>query len=122
MNKELIINSSTTETRIALMEEGHLAELFVERPENERNVGDVYLGRVRKVLVGMSAAFVDIGWAQDAFLHFNDVGSLYSTDEADSDNGDHRTNINLHTNQEIFVQITKEPISNKGPRASGEIA
>jgi len=126
MSKEIIINSSTTETRIALLEDGHLAELFVERPENERNVGDIYKGRVRKVLVGMSAAFVDIGWNQDAFLHFNDAGELYSPDEeveTDSQTGKGQARqINLQTNQEIFVQISKEPIGNKGPRVSGEVA
>ena len=73
MKQDIIINSTTSETRIALLEDDQLVELYVERPENERMVGSLYKGVVRKVMVGMSAAFVDIGLAQDAFLHFSDV-------------------------------------------------
>ncbi|MBD3166814.1 Rne/Rng family ribonuclease [bacterium] len=122
MKKEILINSSTAETRIALLEDGQLAEIFVERPENERNVGDIYKGRVRKVLVGMSAAFIDIGWQQDGFLHFNDASNLY--DQDDSENGRKRdpASINLDPGQEVYVQIIKEPISGKGPRVTSEIA
>ncbi len=125
MRKEIIINSSQAETRIALLEDEILAEIFVERPENERNVGDIYKGKVRKVLVGMSAAFIDIGWKQDAFLHFNDAGSLYEPDDTQRKghtlkNG--KSNINLYNGQELFVQITKEPIGGKGPRVTSEIA
>lgn len=125
--KQIVINSTTTETRIALIEEGHLAELFVERPESERNVGDIYKGKVRKVLVGMSAAFINIGWAQDAFLHFNDAGELYRRDDEPEPNGlpysrHNPPPIDLSVGQEIFVQISKEPIGTKGPRVSGELA
>ncbi len=76
MRKEIIISSTANEHRIAITEDGRLAELFVESPEKERNVGDVYLGRVAKVMPGIRAAFVDIGMSQDAFLHFSDIGSL----------------------------------------------
>ncbi|MEK6649642.1 MAG: Rne/Rng family ribonuclease, partial [Bacteroidota bacterium] len=76
MRKEIIISSTANEHRIAITEDGRLAELFVESPEKERNVGDVYLGRVAKVMPGIRASFVDIGMSQDAFLHFSDVGSL----------------------------------------------
>ena len=77
MKKEVIINSTTSETRIAILEDSILAELFVERPEHERNVGDIYKGVVRKVLPGMRAAFVDIGWEMDSFLHFSDLGNVH---------------------------------------------
>ncbi len=123
---ELIINATTTETRIALMEEGRLAELFVERPEHERNVGDIYKGRVRKVLAGISAAFIEIGWEQDGFLHFNDAGHLWEGDDEDSEsNGrgpSRKGEINLKSGQDVYVQITKEPISNKGPRVTSEVS
>lgn len=89
MRKEIIISSTANEHRIAITEDGRLAELFVESPEKERNVGDVYLGRVAKVMPGIRAAFVDIGMSQDAFLHFSDVGSIeeFSTlfDEEDDE-------------------------------------
>ena len=65
MRKEIFINSSIGETRIAILEDGRLVELLTERPENERMVGDIYLGRVVNVVKGMRAAFVDIGHEQD---------------------------------------------------------
>ena len=74
MKKEIINNSSIGETRIAILEQGKLTELFIERPEHERMVGDIYLGKVVNVVQGMHAAFVDIGYKQDAFLHFSDIG------------------------------------------------
>ena len=76
MKKEIIINSTASEHRIAILEDGKLAELFVETPGKDRNVGDVYLGSIAKVMPGIRAAFVNIGMEQDAFLHFSDVGSM----------------------------------------------
>ena len=94
MRKEIIISSTANEHRIAITEDGRLAELFVESPEKERNVGDVYLGRIAKVMPGIRASFVDIGMSQDAFLHFSDVGSieefstLFDEDEDDEEDED----------------------------------
>ncbi|MBI5464006.1 MAG: Rne/Rng family ribonuclease [Ignavibacteriales bacterium] len=76
MKKDIIINSTANEHRIAILEDSKLAELFVESPGKERNVGDIYLGRVAKVMPGIRAAFVDVGMKQDAFLHFSDIGSI----------------------------------------------
>ena len=76
MKKEIIINSTANEHRIAILEDGKTAELFVETPGKARNVGDIYLGKIAKVMPGIRAAFVDIGMNQDAFLHFSDVGSI----------------------------------------------
>ncbi len=78
MRKEIIINSTANEIRIAITEDKKLAELYVETPEKERTVGDIYLGRVAKVMHGIRAAFVDVGHKQDAFLHFSDIGSTLS--------------------------------------------
>src|SRR5882724_5664649 len=75
MKKEIIINSVSDEIRIAITEEKRLAELYVETPEKERMVGDIYLGKVAKVMPGIRAAFIDLGLQQDAFLHFSDIGS-----------------------------------------------
>ncbi len=75
MRKEIIINSTANEIRIAITEDGRLGELFVETPEKERMVGDIYLGKIARVMPGIKAAFVDIGQTQDAFLHFSDIGS-----------------------------------------------
>jgi ribonuclease G len=76
MRKDIIINSTANEHRIAILEDGKTAELFVETPGKDRNVGDIYLGRIAKVMPGIRAAFVDVGMGQDAFLHFSDVGSI----------------------------------------------
>jgi ribonuclease G len=76
MKKDIIINSTANEHRIAILEDGKTAELFVETPGKDRNVGDVYLGKVAKIMPGIRAAFVNIGMNQDAFLHFSDVGSI----------------------------------------------
>jgi ribonuclease G len=132
MRKEILINSSVGETRIAILEDGKVVELFVERPENERMVGDIYLGKVVNVARGMRAAFVNIGQEQDAFLHFSDIGeklneySAYLDLETTSDNGD-VSNRGHHPpipreGQEILVQIIKEPIASKGSRITTELS
>ncbi len=93
MRKEIIINSTASEHRIAILEDGKLAELFVKTPEKDRNVGDIYLGKVAKVMHGIRAAFVDIGLGQDAFLHFSDIGTvevynaMFDDDDEDDDEG-----------------------------------
>src|SRR5512140_625715 len=77
MRKEIIINATANEIRIAITEDKRLAELYVETPEKERMVGDIYLGKVAKVMPGIRAAFIDLGLKQDAFLHFSDIGSTF---------------------------------------------
>jgi ribonuclease G len=77
MRKEIVINAAANETRIAITEDGRLAELFVETANKEKMVGDIYLGRVAKVMPGIKAAFIDIGLGQDGFLHFSDIGNRF---------------------------------------------
>jgi len=95
VKKQLLMNKSGDEVQVALVEDGRLAELFIERPESTRNVGDIYLGRVQKVVEGLQAAFIDIGHDSDGFLHFSDVGttnedyrSLLGDDIDDEDDDD----------------------------------
>ncbi len=73
MKKEIIINAAINEVRVAITEDGKLAEFFIELPEKVRYIGNVYLGKVSKIVPGINAAFIDIGINQDAFLHFSDV-------------------------------------------------
>ena len=73
MRREIIINASPSETRIAILEDKELVEVMVERPEAVRRVGDIYKGRVNAVLPGMQAAFVDLGLEKSAFLHASDL-------------------------------------------------
>jgi ribonuclease G len=144
VNKELIINSSSTEVEIALLEDKFLVELHKERNNNNYSVGDVYLGRVKKIMPGLNAAFVDVGYEKDAFLHYLDLGpqvkslikytkaGLSSSTgevpvmsqfdlEPDIDKTGKITQV-LASNQQILIQIAKEPISTKGPRISSEIS
>jgi hypothetical protein len=88
MARELLISALLSEVRIAVLEEGRLFELWVDEPERERLVGNIYVGRVKKIVQGLNAAFLDIGLPQDAFLHFSDVvESLEGLDTAEEDAG-----------------------------------
>lgn len=139
INKEIIINSSTTQTRVAITEDGKLVDFFVENPEKRRTVGDIYLGRIARVLPGIKAAFINIGQKHDAFLHFSDIGTrleplqgiLNEEDNDDSDDLDEEENYSepahyevpkLHKGQEILVQIIKEPVGNKGVRVTSSVS
>jgi len=133
MKTDIIINGTTSETRIALLEDDQLVELFVERPENERMVGSLFKGVVRKVMGGMSAAFVDIGQAQDCFLHFSDVGGGNHAVQESARGGltedvdgydEHARRIDaasMKPGTEVVVQVIKEPIGHKGPRVSSQL-
>ena len=77
MRKEILINGAANETRIAITEDGRLAEIFVETSSKEKMVGDIYLGRIAKVMPGIKAAFIDLGLQQDGFLHFSDIGNRF---------------------------------------------
>src|SRR6476646_10431292 len=84
LKREILINGSQRETRVAILEDDRLAELLVDRPDHRRSVGDIYLGRVEAVLPGIQAAFVDIGQEKSAFLHASDL----LEPEEDEDPGD----------------------------------
>ncbi len=142
MDKELIINSAPTEVEIALMEQGKLVELHNQKTNNNFSVGDIFLGRVVKLMPGLNAAFVDIGHKKEAFLHYTDLGPklrslIKFTNSAVSGSMNTYKLENfkiepeiiktgkidqvLTRRQPILVQILKEPISTKGPRLSCEI-
>ncbi|UCE24686.1 MAG: Rne/Rng family ribonuclease [Candidatus Zixiibacteriota bacterium] len=135
MKKEILINSTEYETRVAILEDDKLVELQVERSDANRMVGDIYKGVIKTVLPGMQAAFIEIGMSKAAYLHSSDIGTDYGR-RYDSDDGEEeeapaeiirkrrRQGIEtvLKKNQEILVQIIKEPISTKGPRISTDIS
>ena len=138
MSKKIVVNVGEAQTRIAIVEDGKLAELYIEDAENKRTIGNLYLGRIRKVMPSIQAAFVDVGQEQDAFLHFSDLADNlpYLIKYLDLDqpqvkaidvppggkDWDKRPSDLLNRNQEILVQITKEPISNKGSRISTDLS
>ncbi|TVR14625.1 MAG: Rne/Rng family ribonuclease [Balneolaceae bacterium] len=143
MKNQIIIHSSGKQTRVALLENGELAQLFIESEENQRTVGDIYLARVHKVMSGIRAAFIDVGMEKDAFLHFSDAGdhlgpylqmlngerSIPSSAKEELSRFNKLSNNEkqilagkmLKNNQNILVQVVKEPIGSKGPRVSTDI-
>ena len=145
MVKEIIINSTSTQTRVAITEDGNLADFFVDYPENRRMVGDIYLGRIARVLPGIRAAFIDIGMKHDAFLHFSDIGErtqqlqdMLGDEDSDLDDEDENGSSSTQTKpeikrtepqiptlkkgQEILIQVIKEPVSNKGVRVTSSVS
>jgi len=145
MKNQIIIHASGKQTRIALLENGELAQLFIESDENQRTVGNIYVARVHKVMSGIRAAFIDMGTPKDAFLHFSDAGDhlkeyvqmLNGRDAIKKGVRDEFKKINfnkipnyekqnwagkiLQPGQKLLVQIIKEPIGSKGPRISTDI-
>ncbi|BDC97895.1 Rne/Rng family ribonuclease [Persicobacter psychrovividus] len=143
MSNELIINGTQNGCRLALLKDKRLLEFHTEDSGNQFNVGDIYLGTVKKIAPGMNAAFVDIGYEKDAFLHYLDLGpqvrslNKYTKQSQNKKNTNYRLNgfkseedINklgkisqvLSKGDQILVQVVKEPISTKGPRLSCELS
>ncbi len=143
MNKELVIDADESEITIALLEDKKLVEITREKSNKSFSVGDLYLGRVKKIMPGLNAAFVDVGYEKDAFLHYLDLGPQFSslnkyvkqsiqgklttgmlydfTTEPDIKK-DGKITDQLRTNDHVLVQIAKEPISSKGPRITTELS
>jgi ribonuclease G len=141
VTRDLIINSHASEVDIALLEDNTLVELHREKTNNQFAVGDVYLGRVKKILPGLNAAFVDVGYPKEAFLHYLDLGlqanslikykkMVLANDDVAMDKfkleGDLPKNGKisdwLAVGDLLPVQIAKEPIHTKGPRITAEIS
>ncbi len=141
MERELIINSTPTGAEIALLEDKQLVEIHRDSQSSRFNVGDLYLGRVKKITPGLNACFVDVGFERDAFLHYSDLNpnfrSIYKYTKAAQEGNPFRmdafqkepeiiktgkVNNVVAKNQHILVQIIKEPIQTKGPRLSCEIS
>src|SRR3712207_4771189 len=140
MKREILINGNPRETRVAIIEDDQLVELMIDRPDARRTVGDIYVGKVEAVLPGIQAAFVDIGTEKSAFLHASDL--VYpeeepeepeeepaEEDEATVENGGRRGRTKgppiqdvVKKGQEIVVQVSKEPISTKGPRVTAQVS
>ncbi|MGD0710611.1 MAG: Rne/Rng family ribonuclease [Bacteroidales bacterium] len=143
MNKELIIDANPFEVVIALLEDKRLVEINKDTSGKNYAVGDIYLGKVKKVIPGLNAAFIDVGYEKDAFLHYLDLGTQIlslnkltklalsgkkpnlASEEFRLERDIERTgkiSSVLNSNQQILVQVAKEPISTKGPRVSSELS
>jgi ribonuclease G len=117
MSEEILINVTPPETRVAVIENGVLQELIIERTRQRGLVGNIYKGEVCRVLPGMQAAFVDIGLPRAAFLHLSDLCAK-DLEKKGSENIEHY----LHEGQHIIVQVFKDPIGSKGARLTTEIS
>ncbi|HEX8211075.1 MAG TPA: Rne/Rng family ribonuclease [Longimicrobium sp.] len=144
MKREILMNTTAKETRVAILEDDVLVELMVERPDAARMVGDIYKGKVEAVLPGIQAAFVNIGTEKAAFLHVSDVALEDGSGGDDDDDApapvaveDDAANGNgggkrgrgyppiqevVKKGQDLLVQVSKEPISTKGPRVTANIS
>jgi len=143
VSNEIVINATKDGGRIALLRDKNLIELHYEDKDEKFTVGDIYLGTVKKVVPGLNAAFIDVGYEKDAFLHYLDLGpnirSLHKYVKyiQGSKKAEHKlAGFELEpqidkfgkisevfkTNHKILVQIAKEPISTKGPRLSCELS
>lgn len=143
VSKDLIIDVGVSDVALALLEDKQLTELNKEKRNIKFSVGDIYLGKVKKIMPGLNAAFVNVGYERDAFLHYLDLGAQFRSQhkyytsaiqrqgritplhkikcEEDIDKDGKITDV-LTAGQTVIVQITKEPISTKGPRLSSEIS
>ncbi|MDG1226839.1 MAG: ribonuclease E/G [Polaribacter sp.] len=143
MKTELIIRSNSSDIDFALLRDGKLIELNNETSDNKFSVGDIFLAKIGKVLTGLNAAFVNVGYPKDGFLHYHDLGAqvnslnsfikkvstgkyknftLSNFRKEEDINKDGSINQVLKTGQNLLVQIVKEPISTKGPRLSSELS
>ncbi len=143
LDRELVVHATKGGMEIALLEDGRLVEYHVAQEDSRFNVGDIYLGTVRKINPGLNAAFVDVGHEKDAFLHYTDLGprfrslfqftqraikgSLRSHLPADSNLEQEIVKTGkmgqvINRGQQVLVQVLKEPISSKGPRITAEVA
>ena len=143
MIRELIVNATPDKVDIALLEDKEVVEIHHEKGDKQFNVGDIYLGRVNKIVTGLNAAFIDVGYERDAFLHYTDLGPQIRSlnkvlkqsiagalDDVLLNNLRYEPEIVktgkidevLNKKQSILIQVLKEPISTKGPRLTCEIS
>ena len=123
MREEILINVTPQETRVATLENGQLQEIYIERVKNKGIVGNIYLGKVVRVLPGMQAAFVDIGLERTAFLHARDlVNNRVEAPALQQSDPDANISALVTEGQDIVVQVVKDPLGSKGARLSGQIS
>lgn len=143
MNKELVISANESDIQLALLEDKQLVELHKDKSGNKVRVGDIYVGKVRKIMPGLNAAFIDVGEEKDGFVHYLDLGTNFNSVAKYlklAMNGDNSvatlkgfktepilektgnlSNV-LKVGQLVLAQVAKEPISTKGPKLSGDIS
>jgi ribonuclease G len=128
MPRDLVVSTTPQETKVALLEDGVVSELFIEREAHRGSVGNVYKGQVTRVLPGMQSAFVDLGLERDAFLHAADVfeeldeNLLTPEEQAVASHRHAPIEERLREGQELLVQVVKEPLGTKGARITSHVS
>ena len=125
MNQDILINTTTAETRVAVLENRRIEEIYIERQSNLGLVGNIYLGKVVRVLPGMQSAFIEIGLERTAFLHVADMAIAThspTATQAAAQNSLPPIETQLFDGQTVLVQVIKDPIGTKGARLSTKIS
>lgn len=124
MSEEILINVTPQETRVAVVENGILQEVHIERTQNRGLVGNIFKGRVSRVLPGMQAAFIDIGLERTGFLHSSDIVSNNIDPDSEIENSEQSQPIEniINEGEEILVQVVKDPIGSKGARLTTRLS
>lgn len=122
MSEEILINVTSRETRVALLDNGVLQELYIERQQRRGLVGNIYKGRVSRVLPGMQAAFIDVGLERTAFLHAADILKSAYEDHNSEQAAPPDIRTLLHEGQELLVQVLKDPLGTKGARLTTHLS
>lgn len=127
MTRDIIVSTTPRETRVALLEDGAVSEIFIERENGRGTAGNIYKGRVNRVLPGMQSAFVDLGSGRDAFLYVSDVHAeldenLLTPEELQVNGRPARIEEKLQPGQELLVQVLKEPLGSKGARITSYVS
>lgn len=120
MNEQILINVTPFETRVAIVEQGTVQEIQLERSNQRGNVGNIYLGKVTRVLPGMQSAFIDIGLERAAFMHIADLRE--NRESRQNDNVQVQIEKVLFEGQTLLVQVIKDPVGTKGARVSNQIS
>jgi ribonuclease G len=127
MTRDIIVSTTPRETRVALLEDGAVSEILIERENGRGIAGNIYKGRVHRVLPGMQSAFVDLGSGRDAFLYVSDVyaeldENLLTPEEQQAAGRGARIEEQLQPGQEVLVQVLKEPLGTKGARITSHVS
>jgi ribonuclease G len=122
VSEEILINFTPMETRVALVDNGSTLDIHIERSVNRGIVGNLYVGKVVRVLPGMQAAFVDIGLERAGFIHVSDIVAIDNRGREGKSRHSENISDHLHDGKKIIVQVTKDPLGTKGPRLTTELS
>jgi ribonuclease G len=122
VSEEILINFTPMETRVALVDNGATQDIHIERSARKGIVGNIYAGKVVRVLPGMQAAFVDIGVERSAFIQVSDIVAVESLHRGDKKHASDNITDYLHEGKKLLVQVVKEPLGSKGARVTTELS